>query len=814
MDTKLKNGNQDNEDKKRRGNGAKWTGIAIAFAAAALFTALMPEFHKKAQQYYETAGRVSMENEEFVSALIRGNYGLYKEVLDKSGSKTYSYEELYLEKELESDSGLDSNTPAVEQAEKKNSLLENAALKNASFLNAEQFQSVLEIYVNQMEEMAWEIQHSLLTDIEDSMDYYVLDKKTQTEIKNTTRPIENLLSAGNVEEKAHMEDMYEYYLIMDYDEAGNFQALGVKGQDADKLLKTLQATERSQYGYLLSGRKAQETYAFYYVGKDNVEKLLTLRQKKPMDAVFIYAMTKEQMNMIKNNGYAGGFPSTNDSSVPVSLIYSYAQAGIIRVWLLFLAVIFALVMFLALCMPRLLRGKRERKAPIEVIAAIAAFILFVVGGEVILAFVSSIENYGILEWLNENFPVTLSDGQEYEIIKNSVCFAFFVALFGAWYFVCLEFSDIVYGLKDYIRKRSLLYRMGAKICDVGKRIYRKYKAEVLDVDLGKDMNELLRKLLFISFCLLATACLCWYFGIIGVLVYVMALYYFLKKYIHKMQEQYALLLEATNAIAEGDFQNDFEEDFGIFESYKEELYKVQDGFKKAVEEEVKSQRMKTELITNVSHDLKTPLTAIITYTDLLKEENITDEQRKEYVNTLERKALRLKVLIEDLFEVSKTSSGSVNLEPVPVDICNLLRQVYLEYEDKMKQMGMHVRFDVPEEKIILNLDSQKTYRIFENLYVNILKYALPDTRVFIVAKKIVREKSRKDGIRIELKNISAQEIVGNPEDLSERFVRGDASRNTEGSGLGLAIAKNLTQLQGGKFMIETDGDLFKVVIEW
>ncbi|MCM1253206.1 MAG: HAMP domain-containing histidine kinase [Clostridium sp.] len=812
MDTKLKNGNQDSEDKKRRGNGAKWTGIAIAFAAAALFTALMPEFHKKAQEHYETKGSGSIESEEFVSALILGNYGLYKEALDKSGSKTYSYEELYLDKELESDSGLDSNTPAKEQAEMKEYLLENATLKNASFLNEAQFQSVLEIYVNQMEEMAWEIQKSLLPDIEDSMDYYVLDKKTQTEIKNTTRPIENLLSAGNVEEKAHMEDIYEYYLIMDYDEAGNFQALGVKGQDADKLLKTLQTAERSQYGYLLSGRKAQETYAFYYEDTDNVEKLLTLRQKKPTDAVFIYAMTKEQMNIIKNWGYTAAYPSYNFGSVP--LIYSYAQAGVISVYLLFLAAIFALVLFLALCMPRLLRGKRERKAPVEVIAAIAAFILFVVGSEVILAFVFSMENYGILEWLNENFPVTLSDGQEYEIIKNSVCFAFFAALFGVWYFCCLEFSDIVYGLKDYIQKRSLLYRAGAKVCGVGKKIYRKYKAEVLDVDLGKDMNELLRKLLFISFCLLATACLCWYFGIIGVLVYVMALYYFLKKYIHKMQEQYALLLEATNAIAEGHFQNDFEGDFGIFESYKEELYKVQDGFKKAVEEEVKSQRMKTELITNVSHDLKTPLTAIITYTDLLKEENITDEQRKEYVNTLERKALRLKILIEDLFEVSKTSSGSVNLEPVPVDICNLLRQVYLEHEDKMKQMGLQVRFTMPEEKIILDLDSQKTYRIFENLYVNILKYALPDTRVFIVARKIAREKSRQDGVHIELKNISAQEIIGNPEDLSERFVRGDASRNTEGSGLGLAIAKNLTQLQGGKFMIETDGDLFKVVIEW
>ncbi|MDE6920399.1 MAG: sensor histidine kinase, partial [Lachnospiraceae bacterium] len=267
----------------------------------------------------------------------------------------------------------------------------------------------------------------------------------------------------------------------------------------------------------------------------------------------------------------------------------------------------------------------------------------------------------------------------------------------------------------------------------------------------------------------------------------------------------------------------FEEHFGIFESYKEELCQIQGGFRTAVEEEVKSQRMKTELITNVSHDLKTPLTAIITYTDLLKDEHITDEQRRSYLETLERKSLRLKVLIEDLFEISKASSGNVRLEPVAVDICNLIRQVYLEHEDRMTAAGLEMRFDMPDEKTILQLDSQKTYRIFENLYVNITKYALPNTRVYIQAKVITTAEGQDRAfgedhperkIRIELKNISAQELTVNPTDLTERFVRGDASRNSEGSGLGLAIAKSFTELQGGKFGIEIDGDLFKAVIEW
>ena len=232
--------------------------------------------------------------------------------------------------------------------------------------------------------------------------------------------------------------------------------------------------------------------------------------------------------------------------------------------------------------------------------------------------------------------------------------------------------------------------------------------------------------------------------------------------------------------------------------------------------------MKTELITNVAHDLKTPLTAIITYIDLLKEENITEEQKRSYLQTLERKSLRLKVLIEDLFEISKASSGNVRLELVAVDICNLIRQVYLEHEDKMKESALTVRFDMPEEKVVLQLDSQKTYRIFENLYVNIIKYAMQNTRVYINADIISavnqggafgeQETGRK--IRIVLKNISAQELTVQPRDLTERFVRGDVSRNTEGSGLGLAIAKSFTELQGGSFHVEIDGDLFKAVLEW
>ena len=224
-----------------------------------------------------------------------------------------------------------------------------------------------------------------------------------------------------------------------------------------------------------------------------------------------------------------------------------------------------------------------------------------------------------------------------------------------------------------------------------------------------------------------------------------------------------------------------------------------------MEKRIQSERMKVELITNVSHDLKTPLTAIITYVDLLKDDTLTREKQIEYLQTLERKSLRLKVLIEDLFEVSKATSGNVILNYQNVDICNLIKQVELEMSDKLAEAGLDFRMDFPEQKVIVALDSQKTYRIYENLFSNIVKYSLRGTRVY------VRGTLTDDYIVISLKNISAAEITVDTAELTERFVRGDASRNTEGSGLGLAIVKSFVELQGGRFLLENDGDLFKAV---
>ena len=266
----------------------------------------------------------------------------------------------------------------------------------------------------------------------------------------------------------------------------------------------------------------------------------------------------------------------------------------------------------------------------------------------------------------------------------------------------------------------------------------------------------------------------------------------------------------------------------MFEPFREEIGKIQSGFKKAVEAEVKSQRMKTELITNVSHDLKTPLTAIITYVNLLKQPGITEQEKEEYVQVLDRKSLRLKALIEDLFEVSKANSQTMKLNLMDVDVVSLMKQVKLELSDQLSDSGIDFRFQLPENRVMLTLDSEKTYRIFENLLVNIARHGMQGTRAYVTIEETGSAKEEENGkisenracrenrgeVRISMKNISAAELPEDAEELTGRFVRGDQSRNTEGSGLGLAIAKSFTELQNGSFQVETEADLFKAVIVW
>ncbi len=329
-----------------------------------------------------------------------------------------------------------------------------------------------------------------------------------------------------------------------------------------------------------------------------------------------------------------------------------------------------------------------------------------------------------------------------------------------------------------------------------------------DVELDENLTKNIWKLVGLNGIIVIALCCIWIGGVAGAVIYSIVLYILIKKKCGEIQEDYRKLLHATSAIADGDLNTPTDEDMGLLNPIRDQLTSIQAGFRKAVDEEVRSRNMKTELITNVSHDLKTPLTAIITYVDLLKKEDLTEEERKEYVDTLDRKSQRLKVLIEDLFEVSKATTNNITMNFADVDLVNLIKQVHLENEDKIAESTLDIRWNLPDEKCVLSLDPQRTYRIIDNLLQNCLKYSMPHSRVYIDLKD-------QDGeVTVTFKNMSAVEMNFSPDEITERFVRGDLSRNTEGSGLGLAIVQSFTELQNGECKVETDGDLFKVTLRW
>ena len=218
--------------------------------------------------------------------------------------------------------------------------------------------------------------------------------------------------------------------------------------------------------------------------------------------------------------------------------------------------------------------------------------------------------------------------------------------------------------------------------------------------------------------------------------------------------------------------------------------------------------MKTELITNVSHDLKTPLTSIVNYVDILKNNELDPDTVKDYINILDKKSKRLKVLIEDIFEASKISSGDIELNIEKTDVKELLIQSIVELEDKINDSRLDFIVDTPDDPIYTMIDGKRTWRVFENLIGNILKYSLSGTRVYI---DILTEN---DDITIIFKNISNHKLNMQPDELLTRFRRGDVSRNTEGSGLGLSIAQNLIELQNATMKLDIDGDLFKITLKF
>lgn len=284
-------------------------------------------------------------------------------------------------------------------------------------------------------------------------------------------------------------------------------------------------------------------------------------------------------------------------------------------------------------------------------------------------------------------------------------------------------------------------------------------------------------------------------GIVGVLMF-------------RRNAEQVEIVEGINRIRDGevDFKLDTESLHGASRELADAVNNIGEGIRKAVRTSMKDEQMKTDLITNVSHDIKTPLTSIINYVDLLKRLKIQEEPARGYIEILDNKAQRLKQLTDDLVEASKISSGNIELEREKLNLTELMNQGIGEFSEKLEECRLQIVFEEDDVPAYIYADSRRMWRVVENLFNNICKYALEGTRIYI---DLLKEEGQ---VEISVKNISRQQMNIRPEELTERFIRGDSSRTTEGSGLGLSIAKSLVQVQGGNLEILLDGDLFKVKI--
>ena len=392
----------------------------------------------------------------------------------------------------------------------------------------------------------------------------------------------------------------------------------------------------------------------------------------------------------------------------------------------------------------------------------------------------------------------------------SIGVMFFSAIASNDYVIMFIFGfigSIIIYLSGVLLLETLVKRIKARTLIKNTIIYKFYKW--LRDGTSKTLNRINKtyKIVIYFICFVIANLILLQFNDIGILL-IIALWIFVIYKVNNSAIQFYEIKDALQEIYNGNVEVYLNE-----ENYKGDLKEVSryvndiaGGFSNAISEQLKSERMKTELITNVSHDIKTPLTSIINYVDLLEKENIDNENIKKYLEIIDNKSQKLKKLTEDLVEASKASSGNIKLNIERINLDELIKQEIGEFEDKFNKIGLTTILYIKDKNIYINADGRYIARVLDNIFSNISKYALENSRVYIDVNR------QNDEIVVIFKNISKEKLNISEEELMQRFVRGDESRNTEGSGLGLSISESLTKLQGGEFKINIDGDLFKVIL--
>lgn len=724
------------------------------------------------------------EQEGFVDDIYKGSYVLYHNMKEDQEGKMIQPSKLFINEET---------INYIKNVSKEKNLYDGSeSYYTDDSINAdfnENFES-------------WE---SFINNSGKNLKYYLVDKEKNFELFNEDKELRALdttkndssgensdenqtknTTMSNEERQSKLKDIkdnYRFYVAMNFDKDGKVNVVDSYGVN-QKVINQM----------LLS--KAREDLMNTNLGGNSISYKLT-----PIKNVtVVYAVPKV---ISKGDSTEYGYGSIYNSDNISAYINNVENNSYYKISGMILKIILAIVVIVALAFPyrkskELMGFDTLSKIPLEIL-----FIAIVIVQGIVdlypTGIISGTLNGNYVEYLINNDISAKMASILVSLMNLTYWFVIFSIIF---VFITLLKHVLNVGIREYFVKSTITGMFLVWFKKVGKKAIN----QIRTIDLKEKPNKTIVIILGVNLLIIVIMCSMWFFGIILAIIYSIVLFKVLSDYSKKTVCEYNQLLDVTKKISDGNLEVNMEKDLGFFNPIKDELGNIQTGFKKAVDEEVKSQKMKTELISNVSHDLKTPLTSIITYIDLLKDENITEENRRLYIDTLDRKSQRLQHLIEDLFEVSKVNSGDVHLNIINVDIVSLMKQTLLELDDKITDSSLILKNNFSSEKIILPLDSQRTFRVFENLIMNISKYAMPSSRVYID----ILETDNK--VTVMLKNMSATEIDFSVDDIMERFVRGDKSRNTEGSGLGLAIAKSFVELQGGKMNISVDGDLFKVTI--
>ena len=725
-------------------------------------------------------GQISYSNTDLMDQLVKDTYVLYAEEYQREHGSDVTPFEIFFQRDTSAENS-ETQEPSSEEGSSDAGSSEETA-NEASTEPAASEGTSEETYEDDISSIADDFQSNLYSQwsedfsaIRSFIEYEVLDSSgttldTNQSLADSQESLYDSLDNIQTNSVLNTDSGYAFVAVIEYGKKGNIESTTFLTHEKDNSSQALNELARSDPGEYLRDY-------YYYSGTF----------QPPQDRIYCFAMTKTALETY----------SDYDPSILYANSGYDTTADLVVLFMTFVGFVCAAAFLLPFIKVLETGNEKIFSYPFEPVCLIALCVVSVAAS--VTANPGALDHQSIRSVLiSIGLPETVAT-----VIQYLWGLLGWVLIFAVCYWAAACFRHIfTMGLKEYLQKRVLIYRFWPWITKWCRRIYQ----GLLHIDLRDNASRVLLKLVLINFIILGFISLLWYWGLAALIIYSVILFLLLRKYVRKIQDQYQLLLQATNELAQGNLNGTIPEDLGVFEPFREEIDKIRTGFRKAVDEEVKSTKMKTDLITNVSHDLKTPLTAIITYVDLLKDPNLPAEDQKKYIQILDQKANRLKLLIEDLFEISKATSKSVQLNIVDVDIVSLLRQVKLELQDKIEATDLLFRWQLPEEKVILPLDSQRTYRVFENLLVNITKYAMPHTRVYITME------DTENHVKISMKNISATELNFNPSEITERFVRGDASRNTEGSGLGLAIAKSFTELQGGRLEVFTDADLFTVEI--